>query len=89
MRAEPLLREYDRWQREEDSPLPTERVCQGTLLSREQYLMDVKEWGYHDGRLPPTGKLTAENVAQWTAAIQEQGGTDDNPKGKRAPGSHR
>lgn len=78
-----------RWQREEDSALPAERLCQGTLLSRAQYLIDIQEWGYRDGRLPPTGNLTAENVAQWTAAIQEEGEADDDPKGEGTPGSHR
>ena len=78
-----------RWLREEGSALPTERLCQGTLLSRAQYLIDIQEWGYGDGRLPPTGNLTAENVAQWTAAIQEQGESNDSPKGECASGSHR
>lgn len=79
-----------RWQREaEDRTLPTERLCQGTLLSRAQYLIDIQKWGYRDGRLPPTGNLTAENVAQWTAAIQEEGEPDDNSKGEGASGRHR
>jgi hypothetical protein len=78
-----------RWLREEDSALPTAQLCQGTLLSRAQYLIDIQEWGYHDGRLPPTGNLTAENVAQWTAAIQEEGGVDDDSKGEDTLGSHR
>jgi hypothetical protein len=46
------------------------RVCQGTLLSREQYLSDVDEWGYEDARLEPRGNLSAADVAHWTAAIE-------------------
>lgn len=46
-----------------------ERVCLGTLLSREQFLIDL-EGGRRDGRLPPTGKMHPTDVAAWTAAIQ-------------------
>jgi len=44
-------------------------VCDGTLLSRAQYLHDVEHLGYRDGRLAGTGSMTAEDVAIWTAAI--------------------
>src|SRR5262249_16447077 len=37
-----------RLQAELTGPPPEERVCRGTLLSREQYLIDVKRWGYID-----------------------------------------
>jgi hypothetical protein len=60
----------DRLQQEAHASLRTERVCLGTLLSRAQYLVDIDVWGYHDARRPPTGQMTAEDVAQWTAAIQ-------------------
>jgi hypothetical protein len=42
---------------------PAERICRGTLLSRTQYLIDVEQWGYKDGRLAPEGNLTEEQVA--------------------------
>jgi hypothetical protein len=45
------------------------RLCNGTMLSRQQYLPDVLEWGYADGRLAPLGGMTAEEIADWTAAI--------------------
>lgn len=48
-----------------------ERVCLGTLLSREQYLLDV-EAGRRDGRLPPTGRMHPIDVAAWTAAIHRR-----------------
>jgi hypothetical protein len=51
------------------APPTSERVCRGTLLSREQYLVDLHVWGYADSRLPPHGRLTAEEVRAWTAAI--------------------
>lgn len=46
-----------------------EQFCFGTLLSREQYLVDIGKWGYRDARLAPTGKMSPEEVAHWTAAI--------------------
>jgi hypothetical protein len=45
------------------------RLCNGTLLSREQYLYDVQHQGYRDGRLDPKPFMTAEEVEIWTAAI--------------------
>jgi len=50
---------------------PPEKVCNGTVVSRQQYLIDVQEWGYADGRIPPHGNMTAEQVAHWTAAIDD------------------
>jgi hypothetical protein len=63
----------DRLRDEVDQPAATERVCFGTLLSREQYLTDIGRWGYHDGRLEPWGRMTPEEIAHWTAAIAEKG----------------
>ena len=50
------------------------RVCRGTLLSREQYLVDVERFGYRDARLEPDGPMTQEEIEIWTAAI----GTPDD-----------
>jgi hypothetical protein len=44
-------------------------VCRGTLLSREQYLVDLKERGYSDARVAPYGNISKEDVAIWTDAI--------------------
>ena len=52
-----------------DRDAPAGRLCQGTILSRAQYLPDVLEWGYTDGRLFPRGEMTEEDIASWTAAI--------------------
>ena len=46
------------------------RACHGTLLSRQQYLVDVDYWGYRDARLGPEGTMTEADVAIWTAAIE-------------------
>jgi len=45
------------------------RVCRGTLISREQYLVDLDERGYQDARRAPWGTVSDEDVALWTDAI--------------------
>ena len=50
-------------------PLEDHRVCQGTLVSREQYLHDIENLGYVDGRLTPASTMTAQDIAVWTDAI--------------------
>jgi len=65
-----LLRELtDRLLRESKEPPPGESVCRGTLLSREQYLVDIAMWGYRDGRLEPRETMAPEEITHWTAAI--------------------
>ena len=54
---------------EESVAPPRERVCRGTLLSRAQYLEDVSERGFIDGRELPYGSMTAREIAHWTAGI--------------------
>jgi hypothetical protein len=44
-------------------PPPVERWCRGTLLSRHQYRIDIERWGYRDGRLSPTGRMTPQQAA--------------------------
>jgi hypothetical protein len=60
-----------RLQRERRALSGAERTCHGTILSRQQYLIDIAEWGYRDGRLPPNGAMTPEEIARWTDAIEE------------------
>ena len=59
------------------SPPATEetRVCYATLLSREQYLADVAQLGYADARIE-RGHMSADALAIWTAAIDEEGHED-------------
>jgi hypothetical protein len=57
---------------EVDARRHDERLCYGTMLSRAQYLPDVQTWGYRDARLAPTGSMTADDVAAWTAGIEER-----------------
>ena len=51
-----------------ENPPASQPLCRGTLLSWEQYLPDVNERGLIDGRLQPHGRLTADEIARWTAA---------------------
>jgi hypothetical protein len=51
-------------------PEPDNRVCQGTLLSRQQYLFDIDQLGYTDARLRPHGAMTPEQAEIWTKAIE-------------------
>ena len=45
-----------------------QKVCRGTLLSWDQYLIDVQKWGFADARVKPYGPLTQEQVDRWTKA---------------------
>jgi hypothetical protein len=44
-------------------------VCRGTLVSREQYLVDVRERGYEDARIRPWGHVPRAQIDLWTDAI--------------------
>jgi nucleotidyltransferase DUF2204 len=67
-----VLRELlGRLEKELDSPPPAARSCQGTILSRAQYLVDLERWGYRDARRAPAGNMTRAEIAHWTAAIEE------------------
>ncbi len=60
----------DRLRGELSSPAGGPRVCQGTLLSREQYLVDIRSWGYEDARLRDDVHMNEGDIARWTAAIK-------------------
>jgi hypothetical protein len=47
------------------------RICQGPLLSRSQFQVDLREWGYEDARLL-LGAMTEQEIAAWTAAAEDQ-----------------
>lgn len=56
------------WQRARTAePVPA-RLCRGTLLSREQYLPDITDWGYLDAREMPLGRMTPQQIQDWSAA---------------------
>src|SRR5205823_648167 len=57
-----------RW-RDHSFRAATDRVCRGTLLSREQYLPDIHERGFRDARLEGPDRLTPNDIEHWTNAI--------------------
>jgi hypothetical protein len=62
-----------RLQHEIATPAPKTRVVRGTLISRQQYLIDVEEWGYKDARLEPKIKMTEDEIEAWTEGIEVDG----------------
>ncbi|HEU4995942.1 MAG TPA: nucleotidyltransferase [Gemmatimonadaceae bacterium] len=48
----------------------TERVCQGTLVSRGQYMIDIGQYGFLDARVRPRGNMSPEDTIFWTWAIE-------------------
>jgi hypothetical protein len=46
-------------------------VCGGTLISRQQFLVDICDHGYLDARVT-TGAMTETEVQDWTAAIAQK-----------------
>jgi hypothetical protein len=58
------------------APPADERVCRGTVLSRQQYLVDVERWGYRDPRTRPANPMTDTDIAIWTAGIARDGSRD-------------
>jgi len=67
-----LMEELLRRLREEKAAGTGERVCAGTLLSREQYLSDIDAGRYRDARQLPPCTMTDSDIAQWTEAIQHR-----------------
>lgn len=47
---------------------PEDGVCNGPVLSRSQYVVDLERWGYKDARVEPLGQMTPEEAAAWTEA---------------------
>ena len=52
------------------SSAPQQHLCNGTVLSRQQYLVDTERRGYEDGRLTPHGAMSSDEIAAWTDAIE-------------------
>jgi hypothetical protein len=50
-----------------------DKICYGTIVSRQQYLVDINERGYRDARLEPLGKMSEDDIALWTKGIEVDG----------------
>jgi hypothetical protein len=76
----------DRLAAEERSDPPPGRVCRGTLLSREQYLLDVQKLGYRDPRLTdPDVHMTSNDIVTWTNAISPPGAKTAQDENRSRP----
>jgi hypothetical protein len=49
-----------------------DRLCRGTLLSRQQYLVDIQERGLRDARLEERVRMDERDIAAWTEAIWKE-----------------
>ncbi len=81
---------------ETSSPISetSERICRGTLLSRQQYLIDTERWGQRDARSLPDNPMSDTDILRWTAAIAEDGSKDswirhqaDTERARHHPGA--
>ena len=54
------------------APAPADKVCGGTVVSRLQYLHDVRAWGFRDVRHDPRVHMSEKDIALWTAAALGQ-----------------
>jgi hypothetical protein len=61
----------ERMLRENNTPEETAPICGGTLISRQQFLIDICEHGYLDARVT-SGAMTENEVEDWTAAILQK-----------------
>jgi hypothetical protein len=67
----------------EPQAVASPRLCRGGLLSRAQYLVDLNDWHYLDGRLVPFGHMTAEDAAIWSNEAK------DKPRARKAASQKR
>jgi len=58
--------------RSEQNETFEEKVCYGTILSRQQYLKAIRDWGYEDARRVD-GVMSDEDIERWTAGIEVDG----------------
>ena len=50
----------------------SEKICYGTIVSRQQYLKDIGDWGYADARRVDD-VMSDDDIALWTAGIEVDG----------------
>jgi hypothetical protein len=72
----------DQLNREIDTTNTANLACQGPLLSRTQFRVDIEKLGYKDARLPPEGKMSVEEAVLWTEAAEAKAENESNPNGQ-------
>jgi hypothetical protein len=53
---------------ERNTPSPTTNLCNGTLLSRNQFISDIELASLLDARLSERSVMTPEEIKAWTLA---------------------
>jgi hypothetical protein len=72
--ARVMLALLRRLQTETEEPATADpKLCQGTLISRQQFLPDLQH-GCHDARLHDVVRMSQEDIAHWTSAIYKEAG---------------
>jgi len=67
-----VMEELIRRLRTEANEAGSGQLCRGTLLSRQQYLVDIREWGFRDARLEERVHMNQQDIADWTQAIPKE-----------------
>lgn len=67
-----LERLMQRVREETDQGDDLRRICYGTIISRQQYMVDINERGYEDARLS-LSTMTREEIEHWTEGIEVDG----------------
>jgi len=62
----------ERMKQETDAGDAEQKVCNGTIISRQQYLKDITDWGYEDARLVHE-LMDEKEIEDWTAGIEVDG----------------
>lgn len=57
---------------ETDAGNAAEKICYGTIISRQQYLKDINDWGYEDARVVHD-TMSEDDISHWTAGIAVDG----------------
>jgi hypothetical protein len=65
------------------------RLCRGGLLSRAQYIVDVKDWRYLDARVVPFGHMAPEDAASWSGEAKDMPRARSGLASMCAPTRHR
>ncbi len=70
----------ERLDEEIDTATAANELCQGPLLSRSQFRVDIEKLGYKDARLPPQGNMSEAETALWTDAGEREAANQSKPE---------
>jgi hypothetical protein len=67
-----IMEDLITWLQSEARTAGPKELCRGTLLSRQQYLVDVQDWGLRDARLEERVQMNEKDISDWTDAIEKE-----------------